>query len=343
MKFVAVFRTIVPITLATVLLVILAGGVVRTTGSGMGCPDWPKCFGRYIPPTHISELPADYKTRFAVKGREIADFEPFKTWVEYVNRLLGAVLGVFVLVQLVSSLPRWRYDKFTVMLCFGMLVMTGFVGWLGSVVVATDLQPVKITLHMLTALMILALSLGIVYRTHSKFHPATQEVLRSLRGWITLALLLTVAQVVMGTQVREQIDEIAKSLGGEQRELWIDRLTDIFKIHRSFSLLLLAVNGWICYRLFTFTMRHGSGYGGKAFAVLLGGLLVAEIGAGMMMAYLNVPRAAQPVHLLFAAGMFAVQALMLLIGMGVKATKGGEIEQTDHVEAYDNVSGSMPT
>ncbi len=290
---------------------------MRTTGSGMGCPDWPKCFGQYIPPTDVSQLPADYKTRFAVQGKEIADFDAFKTWIEYINRLLGALLGVFVLAQLVVAF-RSR-DSLTTTLCFTQLVVTGFVGWLGSVVVATDLQPVKVTIHMLTAFLIVALSVGIVYRVFLRLRQERESeerlnyqqhrvyVPRAIVFVLVIALTTTIAQVVMGTQVREHVDELAKT--GMARELWIDNLPSIFKVHRSFSILVLLLNGYVVYVALTALRPDKMLYRSSlVLAVLVG----SEIMTGIILAYLGVPKAAQPIHLVLASGVFAVQFYMLI-------------------------------
>ena len=219
-----------------VFLVIIAGGVVRMTQSGMGCPDWPKCFGKWIPPTTVSQLPPDFEKY--LKQQDIDNtFNVYHTWIEYINRLLGALLGIFILIHAVWSFRKFFYTKRSVFLwSLGLFVAVGFQGWLGKKVVDANLAVVKITTHMLVALLIAAIPVYIIYlvREREKVKHATLKKLTSL------ALILLVLQIVLGTEVREQIDIVAKSLNYTQRELWIDRLDIFFKIHRSFSLVIFA-------------------------------------------------------------------------------------------------------
>src|SRR3989338_8742997 len=70
-----------------VYFVILAGGIVRISGAGLGCPDWPRCFGRWIPPTDISQIPPHINT---------GDFNFRLAWTEYINRLAGVISGFVI-------------------------------------------------------------------------------------------------------------------------------------------------------------------------------------------------------------------------------------------------------
>jgi len=273
-----------------VFLVIIAGGVVRMTQSGMGCPDWPKCFGKWIPPTTVSQLPPDFEKY--LKQQDIDHtFNVYHTWIEYINRLLGALLGIFILIHSVWSFRKFFYIKRSVFLwSLGLVVAVGFQGWLGKKVVDANLAVVKITTHMLVALLIAAIPVYIIYlvREREKVKHATLKKLTSL------ALILLVLQIVLGTEVREQIDIVAKSLNYTQRELWIDRLDIFFKIHRSFSLVIFAAVVGIFLKSKMITQLSKV----ALLNLILVGVLIF---LGVVMNYVHIPAIAQPLHLLFSS------------------------------------------
>ena len=149
------FQRIIFWSIVGTYLVILAGAVVRGTGSGLGCPDWPRCFGQWVPPTDISELPANYKEVYKIAGKTIADFDPFKTWTEYINRLLGALLGVLIVILFGKSLKMKEYEKNIPWFCGGLLFLIIIQGGVGALVVSTHLKPFLITIHMFLAILLL--------------------------------------------------------------------------------------------------------------------------------------------------------------------------------------------
>lgn len=290
--------------LVLIYLVILAGALVRMTGSGMGCPDWPKCFGQYIPPTDISQLPDDYKTRFAVMGKEIADFSAFHTWVEYINRLLGVVLGISILINLVYAFKKLKTDKLIFVLAFLQLIFVGFQGWLGAVVVATDLAPAKITVHMLMAILLIANALFMYHRLDND---KSVNLKPQSAYWLVAALFLLILQIVFGTQVREAIDVIAKNMNNQGRETWIEQLPLIFKIHRSTSLIVL-VSLFFSARQLLFKSDLVSRHATYAL-----GLVITIILSGMAMAYLGMPAWVQPIHLLISLILVGVLISWLVV------------------------------
>jgi len=273
-----------------VLLVIAAGGVVRMTQSGMGCPDWPKCFGRWVPPTNAEQLPPDFEKYLRTQDIDHS-FNAYHTWIEYINRLLGALLGVFIFIHFIWSFRKFRKtNRKIVLFSFFLLIAVGFQGWLGKKVVDHNLEVVKVTIHMLVALIIAAIPLLIIYKlkANEKIHD------KFLKGLSVAVLILLLVQIVLGTQVREQIDEISKTLLYKQREFWIERLDDVFIIHRSFSWGIAAG----CILLF-FKARSFPGL--RANAIIILSLVILTILLGITMAWYNIPAIAQPLHLLFGS------------------------------------------
>lgn len=315
-----------------VFLVILAGSVVRMTGSGMGCPDWPKCFGYLIPPTDAEQLiwKGDHeyfkgqmiivnetllvaKADFSSSGEfnpeywrlydkhDYATFNPTHTWIEYINRLLGALSGVPVLLLFVLSIFNIRRDGVTFVLSGLSIATLGFVAWLGKLVVDGNLIPHSITYHMFGALALLLLLVAILYRNrHNDQSSASPR--GSLHLIALVALVMTAIQIYLGTGVREQIDVIAKSF---DRSNWIDQLGNLFLIHRSFSIALVLLNGWLILKLIQFGWP-------SRLPVFLAVLIGIEILAGVLLNYAGFPAAVQPVHLLAAMGIAAIQFYLLL-------------------------------
>jgi cytochrome c oxidase assembly protein subunit 15 len=276
--------------LVTVFLVISAGGVVRMTQSGMGCPDWPTCFGRWIPPTSEDQLPANYKELYAFKYVDLS-FNVYHTWIEYINRLLGAILGLLLFIQFIWSI-RFRKSRPKLMrLCFILLLVTGFQGWLGSKVVEANLDVVKVTTHMVVALLIAALAVTVIFISDPLIHTAKHRVLKIFTA---VTILVAMTQVVLGTQVREQVDHISAALNFNHRETWINKLNSVFEIHRTFSFAVAA----LCIYLY-FQYKKLAGFQMVASLILFA--VLANILLGIIMSYFDMPAIAQPLHLLFSS------------------------------------------
>jgi cytochrome c oxidase assembly protein subunit 15 len=303
------FILISQITLFFVFLVIIAGSVVRASGSGMGCPDWPKCFGRWIPPTDVSQLPENYKTIYAGEHNAVAEFNALNTWTEYVNRLAGAILGILIILQFIVSIPIRKADSRIFLLSLVELLLIGFQGWLGAKVVSSNLAPVKITIHMVVALVILAIAVAIIYRAKKLNGKAGEIPLSdSLKKISVIAILFTIIQIMLGTQVREEVDLLVRNFDPSLRDQIISNTSAVFLVHRSFSILILLLNGWWLFRLY----KENASSTLKGYGTSLILLLVAEAGAGIILSRFALPAAVQPVHLLLGCLIFALQFIMLL-------------------------------
>ncbi|GAB4040082.1 COX15/CtaA family protein [Spirosoma jeollabukense] len=305
------FRRLVLLTVIVIYLLILAGGIVRGTGSGMGCPDWPKCFGRWIPPTEVSQLPPNYQAIFGAKLKGEVEFNAVKTWIEYINRLLGVLSGFLVFATLIASLSYLRKDKVIFWGSLAGFLLIGANGWLGSRVVATELAQYMITLHLLLAIAVVFALLFVLIRSNANHLNAgpTSGKTASVRWLLVIVIIFTFGQVVFGTQVRGELDKVVKQIGYAQRENWISNLDLSFYIHRSFSLVILAFHLAVIYQLRKLTR---SSVLSKLINSIIS-LVITEIATGVIMAYLAVPAIAQPIHLVLAVLIIGLQFVAWLL------------------------------
>lgn len=328
------------LTIVVTLLLILAGGIVRSTGSGMGCPDWPKCFDQYIPPTEVSQLPTNYKEKYVAEriaknerfaktldkmGKvALADsirhdqsilvpesFNVAKTWTEYLNRLMGAITGLLLVLLVAFSFVYKKTAKRIIVLSVINLVVVGFQAWLGSIVVSTNLMAWIVTVHMLLALVILAILIYTYnYAIAQEQKPA---VVMAQIGWLKLlvlaAIVVSVIQIVLGTEVREAVDAISKGLAFAGRESWLEEIGKVFSYHRDMAILVLVLNLWI-YR------EVKDKFSGKQ-ALLIGNSLVIvlliQIGTGLILSNFALPPYAQALHILFSTVLFSLQYYLFLL------------------------------
>jgi cytochrome c oxidase assembly protein subunit 15 len=303
------FKRISQLTLVFVFLVIIAGAVVRATGSGMGCPDWPKCFGKWVPPTDVSQLPPDYKERYAGEHHAVAEFNAANTWTEYLNRLCGAVLGILVFIQFILSFKFRKQDRKIFFLSVAAFLLVGFQGWLGAKVVSSNLAPVKITVHMVMAMIILSVAIAIIHRTRNlSGRIADSAVTPGIKTMSIIVLALTVTQIMLGTQVREVVDHLSGNFDAAFRGEILEHAGASFLIHRSFSIIILIVNLYIVRLLLASDISESL----KSYAKWLGGIVLLEVVVGVILSRFALPAALQPVHLLLGCMIYSLQFVIIL-------------------------------
>jgi cytochrome c oxidase assembly protein subunit 15 len=332
------FLRFVSFTLIALYALILIGGLVRATGSGMGCPDWPKCFGKLVPPTTVEQLPDNYLQQYVAKRKakneRIANFmaaigfpevrnkivaesavyqgEEFnavKTWIEYINRLAGALIGLFVALAFVFSFAiRQSYPG--VVAATGLaLFLTVVQAFLGSIVVSTNLIPATITMHMLfSLLMVGALVYCLVKVRANQFEGNYNHWSLNKVVWLNLVFGLT--QIVLGTQVREDVD-VLKANPIETYTL-VERLLVIshnLELHRVTSFGVLAAT-IVLFLKFNSVQSHPI----VKFAVRLSvWIVVLSMLTGIILYSYNIPAFAQPIHLTLGTLLTGSHLLLLMV------------------------------
>lgn len=281
-------------TTATTYFLILVGGLVRASGAGLGCPDWPRCFGGWIPPSSVTDLPPQF---------DPALFNPTLMWTEYLNRLLGVTVGFLILATTISAWRHHRRDPRILWTTVVAFLLVGFEGWLGGRVVAHGLTPWIVTAHLMVALVIVQL---LLYSTYAAFDRGKVAGVDQPLGLSILALIaLTLLQVGFGTQVRERVDHALDA--GVARDLALGTVGRLDFLHRDLAFVVLV--GATLLTLWLWSRRSPL----LRWCLIVLALAVLQVALGAFMAYGSLLPAAQVAHLTLASLLLGGETVLWLM------------------------------
>jgi cytochrome c oxidase assembly protein subunit 15 len=224
---------------AITYFLIFVGGLVRVSGAGLGCPDWPKCFGRWIPPFNASQLPADIDPSL---------FNFTLAWIEYINRLIGMATGLIIAVTAVLAIKNFRKYPKILYSSIAAALLVAFQGWQGGRVVASALEPYVITIHMLIAFIIASLVLFVLLQVMLIQKPELKKSVAGLTKTILVLLyFVTVIQVIIGTQMRSGLEHLAENLPLLTEADWISRLGPVNQIHTVLGILMIFLAVYVTF------------------------------------------------------------------------------------------------
>jgi cytochrome c oxidase assembly protein subunit 15 len=292
-------------TIATYFLIFI-GGLVRVSGAGLGCPDWPKCFGRWIPPLKLDQIPV---------GFDVSSFNLTLAWIEYINRLAGMITGILILITALLAIKNFRDSKQVLFPSIMAAILVAIQGWYGSVVVKSQLMPETVSIHMLLALIIVSL---LVYTTYSSYHLASTSIPIKKgpeRRWFLILWLISIIQILVGTGIRAKTEIIWGQYPLLQAGEVLERVGAINYIHTLLGIFLAIgaiLLGQKVMKLKRLTMMLKQGLW------LLYILMILQIIIGINLHVLELPSILQVFHLWIASLFIGV---LLIIYTDLKYVK----------------------
>lgn len=190
------FRKLILFTTVFTFVVVVVGAFVRLTNAGLGCPDWPGCYGQ-ITPAHAAH---DIAQAVTAQGGTHGPVSIQKAWHEMLHRYLAGTLGLLILgITAMAWVQRRRLAQ-SPLLASALLLLVMFQAALGMWTVTMLLKPVIVTMHLLGGMATLALLTWLAMRQQQpvKLLKPPAKAALALRKWAALGLLLLVAQITLG-------------------------------------------------------------------------------------------------------------------------------------------------
>lgn len=302
---------------------ILFGSFTRLTDSGLGCPDWPGCYG------HSNPLSAGEAIRAAETAQPTGPVTMGKAWVEMLHRYFALAVGVLIVVLAALAWRRWSRDRTrSAILATVILVLVCLQGAFGAWTVTQKLQPIFVTAHLLGGMTLLGMLLWLALKEEPVQTAASAHFLRGPAG---VALAILVMQIALGGWVSSnyavmacpdfplchgvlapEMDfangftlwrDLGMTGGQETRPIPFQALVAIHWAHRAFAIVAAAVLAWLAWRA---RRTHVT----RRPALWLGGLLVAQLVTGMSNVVFEWPLLLAILHNGGAAAMLGVVVVL---------------------------------
>lgn len=315
------FRKLAWVTAFLTLDLIMFGSFTRLTDSGLGCPDWPGCYG------HSNPLSADEPIRAAETALPSGPVTMTKAWIEMVHRYFAMGVGLLIIILMVQAWVRWRREGGrSPWLATAALAWVIGQGAFGALTVTMKLQPVIVTIHLLGGVGLLALLVWLALREGDAVHvraPAGGRMLSALAlgvvllqialgGWVSTnyAVMACPDFPLCQGQVVPPMDfahafTLWRPLGmtGDGEAIPFQALVAIHWMHRLFALAVAGVLGGLIWRLW-----NAPGLQGPARALLA--LLLLQFATGMSNVVLEWPLLLAVAH---SGGAALLVALLVLV------------------------------
>lgn len=306
---------------ATYLLIVV-GAVVRATGSGLGCPDWPLCHGRLFPPLELTAI------------------------LEYSHRLLGAVTSVLILGVCAAALLTRRQERAVLVPAVLVPVLLAVQIVLGAVVVKLELPAMVVLVHLGFAMVIFALLLWIIIWSSPAPRivdtGAERPIQNGLARLVVVTMALAFALILSGAYVRASGASWAcvgfPTCNGAALPFGTSPLVDIHLTHR---LIAYAV-GWLVLLTLVTTLRTCPAVPALRRAALASGVLILiQIGIGAAAVLTGVPAVLQALHVAGATAVWGT--LVAMTALVARVQRGTPVRPKRAPETRSGAGGRRET
>ena len=278
------FKSAVVSTILSYLL-IFVGGLVRVSGSGMGCPDWPRCFGRWIPPTNVDQIPSYI---------DPTAFNIVLAWIEYSNRSLGVLVGFSIIVLNIIAIYYFRKEAKLFISAILSLILVLANGALGAIVVSSVLNPFLVSLHMILALMLVSVLSYACIESYKLIHVEKFKNLegnKTLSNSLILFWILIFVEILLGTGIRTNLELVSIENPLLSKGELLNALDSYKYFHSFLGFTLLFLSIYIYAKL-----KNNSLYIVKFLGIFILGMIIVQIFLGEMMVFFELPQLTRLFH-----------------------------------------------